>query len=346
MPFLPKGSASPMKIQQKKGAGRKTYHGYFYLFFRSVQQLFLFTMLFPICYHRISLLVGGNFMFQIGDKAGLVACSNALSISRRSSIQQLVEILSNMGLTPVFHGPIYTQTPSVQPAPDIRANALMECYRTPEIRAIFDLSGGDIANGILEYLDFDLIRSHPKPLFGYSDLTTVLNAVTSQTGMPSYLYQIQNLVGKQGPQQIDWFGRTLFDGHADLFTFSTHFLQGTQMEGPMVGGNIRCFLKLAGTPYFPALSGKILFLEANSGRPPQMAAYLHQLRQMGAFQQVSGILLGTFTQMEEQRLSPTMEELVLSIVQQPALPIAITTQIGHGAGSNCLKLVELYVLIA
>ena len=32
-------------------------------------------------------------------------------------------------------------------------------------KLIFDVSGGDLANGVLPYLDYDIIRSHPKLLF-------------------------------------------------------------------------------------------------------------------------------------------------------------------------------------
>ena len=40
------------------------------------------------------------------------------------------------------------------------------------------------------------------------------------------------------------------------------FLQGSKMQGIVVGGNIRCLLKLAGTEYWPDMNGKILLLES------------------------------------------------------------------------------------
>ena len=61
------------------------------------------------------------------------------------------------------------------------------------------------------------------------------------------------------------------------------------MEGIVVGGNIRCLLKLAGTEYWPNMDGKILFLEAYGGEVSQIAALFTQLEQMGVFKQVEGI---------------------------------------------------------
>ena len=50
-----------------------------------------------------------------------------------------------------------------------------------------------------------------------------------------------------------------------LYRFRYSFIQGNELRGTVIGGNIRCFLKLAGTPYFPNTEGKILLLEAMSG---------------------------------------------------------------------------------
>lgn len=88
------------------------------------------------------------------------------------------------------------------------------------------------------------------------------------------------------------------------------------MEGIVVGGNIRCLLKLAGTPYWPDMREKILLLESFGGKLPQMVTYLSQLNQMGVFKKVNGILLGTFTKMEEDNCQPDMAQLVLEFAEK------------------------------
>ena len=42
-----------------------------------------------------------------------------------------------------------------------------------------------------------------------------------------------------------------------------------------------------------------------------MVTYLSQLNQMGVFKKVNGILLGTFTKMEEDNCQPDMAQLIL-----------------------------------
>lgn len=113
------------------------------------------------------------------------------------------------------------------------------------------------------------------------------------------------------------------------------------MEGVMIGGNIRCFLKLAGTDFQPDFRGKILLLEAMGGGVPQMVTFLSQLKMMHAFEQINGILLGTFSQMERDQLTPDMPQLVRQAAG-PDLPIAKTPYIGHGTDAHAAVIGKFY----
>ena len=69
----------------------------------------------------------------------------------------------------------------------------MKFYEDDSVTDIFDVSGGDMANEILSYLDFQTIAYEKKHFWGYSDLTTIINAIYARTGKSSVLYQIRNL---------------------------------------------------------------------------------------------------------------------------------------------------------
>ena len=108
----------------------------------------------------------------------------------------------------------------------------------------------------------------------------------------------------------------LCEGGDALYRIDYHYVQGTEMHGIIVGGNIRCFLKLSGTAYMPDLNGKILLLESRSGTVARMETYLSQLQQIGAFEQIAGILLGTFTEMEAKQCMPDIVQLVKKYVRK------------------------------
>lgn len=272
-------------------------------------------------------------MLSYGDKIGIVCCSNGQKVTYKDKLQRLEETLKDMGLQPVFSDYIYEKEGPYSGTAKERAEALMDFYRDEEIKGIFDISGGDLANGVLPYLDYEVIAGSSKLFWGYSDLTTLINAIYHKTGRPSVLYQIRNLIYDHKETQIADFKNTTLENGTDLLRPEWKFIQQNKMQGTLVGGNIRCFLKLAGTEYMPDLDGKILLLEGYSGTPVMMETYLCQLQQLGAFEKIAGILLGTFTEMEREGYIPTMETLVKR-KEGKDLPIAVTKEIGHGTDSK------------
>ncbi|WP_234885179.1 hypothetical protein [Clostridium tarantellae] len=116
------------------------------------------------------------------------------------------------------------------------------------------------------------------------------------------------------------------------------------MEGIVIGGNIRCFLKLVGTKFIPTFKNKILFLESLSGNAARIKSYLTQYKNMGVFNEVNGVILGTFKEMEINKYNLTVEELVLDIINNENLPIVKTKNIGHGNDSKCLVLGKKIIL--
>ena len=276
----------------------------------------------------------GYFMKQ-GSKIGIVCCSDGLKPEQTAAIDTLVNILEKSGfeteLSPYLYGDENGRAGTARE----RAGALMKFYEDDSIEGIFDVSGGDMANEILPYLDFQTISWNKKQFWGYSDLTTILNAIYARTGKSSVLYQVRNLAYSQS-RITDFLETTLADSSA-LYKFPCEFIRGTHMEGIVVGGNIRCLLKLAGTPYWPDMREKILLLEAFGGKVPQMVTYLSQLSQMGVFKKVNGILLGTFTKMETDNCQPDISQLILDFAEKKT-PVAKTAFIGHGTDSKAIRI--------
>lgn len=286
----------------------------------------------------------GEKLFTCGDKIGIVACSNGLLQSDKNRVTELMKTLTELKLVPALSPYIFEVNSVFSGTVRERANAFLSFYSDKNIKAIFDISGGDIANELLDFLDYDLIKNNPKPFWGYSDLTTILNAIYRKTGVPSYLYQIKNLIWENKRNQIRDFKNTVFNNQNSLYDIQWKFVQGSEMKGIVIGGNIRCFLKLAGTPYMPEFKNKILFLESYGGNAALMTTYLCQLKQLGAYKNIAGLLLGTFTKMEEMNESPGIIDLVSRIIDNPRLPIAKTDEVGHNNTSKCLIIGKEYAV--
>ena len=272
------------------------------------------------------------------DKIALVVCSNGKNIEDKDRLGKLESILVEMGLVPIFTKYIYRDKFGRGAKAQVRAEELMFFYKNKEIKAIFDISGGDIANEVLDYLDYDVIKRNYKPFFGYSDLTTVLNALGSQTNEMNFLYQILNII--ESTVIRDSFKNTFMKNEQTLLDVKWKFLQGSSIEGEMIGGNIRCFLKLAGTKYFPEVENKVLFIEGLGTSIEGLVTHLAQLKQIGVFDKISGLLIGTFTKIEKEISVEELFELIQEYIPS-SLAVAKTHEVGHAKDSKILKIGEM-----
>lgn len=233
-------------------------------------------------------------------KIGLLGLSNPCSYTR---IEQVKEKIKKEGHE-VFVSLILDQKTSGKQ----RANVWNQWMRE-DFDWIFDVSGGDLANETIPYLDLDAYARSKAIFCGYSDVTCVLNVLSPIR--QCVLFQICNA------SKMD-------------FLFNYEFIQGQEIKGEIVGGNIRCFLKLAGTPYFPDCKDKVLFLESYSGNENRIRTYFAQLALMGVFQDIKGLILGQFSELDQSGIEPMFYK------EYYTGPVARTHEIGHGQETKAL----------
>lgn len=274
-----------------------------------------------------------------GDKIGIISCSNGLSIKNKSLIDELKLNLKSLDIEMVEGDTLYAKEYNLfSGTGEEKARALEKLFLDKDIKMIFDISGGDLANEVLDFLDFNLIKENPKPFFGYSDLTVLLNAIYSQCDITTYNYQLRNLIGKFKEEQMQNFKASFIEGKEDIFNLDYKWINGSHLEGIVVGGNIRCLLKLAGTKYMPDFKDKILFLESFSGNSAKMVTYITQYKNLGVFNEVKGIILGEFTEMERENLKPDIVEILKRVIGEINIPILKTSDLGHGADAKCIPI--------
>ena len=279
-------------------------------------------------------------ILNINDTVGLISCSNGLDKNMKLKIEELINILYSMKINVICAKALYKNDENISYAAKTRAEELMKLYLNDNVKAIFDLSGGDLCNEILDYLDYDKISMTNKPFFGYSDLTVVLNALYEKSKIINYNYQLRNLIREDSFNQISNFRNSILEGKNSLYNFNYKWIHGNSMSGIVIGGNIRCFLKLAGTQYMPDFNNKIIFLEALSGDINKISTFLAHYQQIGAFENINGILLGTFTELEKDIVAPNIEDIIIEKLKNTTIPIAKTNELGHGSNSKCIPIGE------
>lgn len=239
----------------------------------------------------------------------LLNCSDPCS---KVSLRPTIDWLASLGYTLEISPYMYKESSPLE-----RAEIFNRCVRQ-NIPYIFDVSGGDLANETIPYLDLEAYRKSTSIFHGYSDLSCVLNVLAPIR--PCMLFQIRQNTHQNLIEQY------LRKENEDLVVDSA------------LGGNIRCFLKLAGTPYFPDLRGQRLFLESRSGDWYRISSFFAQLEMMGVFDQISSLCLGQFTELSQKGQYGKLVQRS----QCWSVPVTFLDCVGHSNDSKALRLEMCY----
>lgn len=216
--------------------------------------------------------------------------------------------------------------------PEARAADLMEAFRDPSIRAVFNAIGGDDTIRLLPYIDFDTLRRNPKIFTGFSD-TTSNHLMLYKAGVVSYYgASVMTNFSEYGkindytarmirdtlfapkpvldiPSAPYWYddedekiwwseenSHTMKQYHPEEIGYEV--LQGTgAVQGPLLGGCLDVFIELTGTPLWPGADewrGKLMFLETSEEDMSCdcLTWLLRNFAAQGIFDAVCGILVG------------------------------------------------------
>lgn len=257
--------------------------------------------------------------------------------------------------------------------PQARAEDLMEALINPEIKAIFMNLGGDDAIRILPYVDFQIIKEHPKIFMGFSDATTIhfmfMKAGISSFSGPNFLTTLSEPVclhkytekwirkvlfctepiGIVEPtdawtnEPIDWDNG--YDKERRMFPNTGYeVLQGKgKVQGRLIGGTAGPLVyMIKGTELFPpkkAWEKSILFLD---GMTPyaSVLSFCHALRGLaaaGIFDKANGLLISKPVQNDQyEQIKNTVLQVVRDEVGRTDLPILFNVDFGHTAPINIL----------
>jgi muramoyltetrapeptide carboxypeptidase LdcA involved in peptidoglycan recycling len=117
-----------------------------------------------------------------GDKVAVVSPSGGLPERFPAPYELgLRRLRDDFGLQPVE----YPTTRRLHSTPAERAADLHAAWSDPSVRAVIASIGGDDQIAVLKYLDPEVFRADPKPFFGYSDNTNLLNFLYS-LGLPAF----------------------------------------------------------------------------------------------------------------------------------------------------------------
>ncbi|MBG0785596.1 MAG: LD-carboxypeptidase [Anaerolineaceae bacterium] len=279
----------------------------------------------------------------VGDTIGIIAPSDPVRPDQGEHLQAGIDLLTEMGFKVRLGQNIYSQTLDYTAAPAEKVSDLHQMFADPTIKAIICAQGGDTANTFLRLIDWDLIRSNPKIIMGISDITVLLNAVWKQTGLVTFHGNDLLWGFGDNPTQYDKteFTRVLVGGLPGPIPANSprKAIRSGVATGRLIGGNLRCLLKLAGTSYWPDFTDAILFIEAMFISPKRCYASFQQLEQIGVFKGIQGAVVGYIDGMQRDGgTGPFMEDILLEATQDYTFPILKINDFGHNCPNTILPI--------
>ncbi|XWN38320.1 MAG: LD-carboxypeptidase [Balneola sp.] len=261
---------------------------------------------------------------------GLVA--PASPIYDTSQFDEMVDTLNNLGFRLKFGKHVQDQYGYLAGYDHDRAKDLMDMFKDPDVDAILCVRGGWGCNRIIDLLDYDIIRANPKPLIGFSDITSLHNAILTKTGLVSF----HGPVGKS-----DWndftkqsFQEVLIDKQkgkyplpkeqTDAFTINPGIA-----EGRILGGNLSVLVAMIGSEYLPDFNDSILFLEDVGENVYRLDRMLTQLKLNGILDQISGFIFGKCTNCDAGANSLTLLQLFNDKIKPLDIPAFYGAMISH-----------------
>ena len=222
-----------------------------------------------------------------------------------------------------------------------RADEIMTAFSDDSVKAILCARGGYGSIHILPYLDYDLIRDHPKIFVGYSDITALHMAFNKLSGLITFH-------GPMPASDPDEYSKATFKNYTEVLSGKSDdlsqfidnvvkYIYKGKVDGRSVGTNISVYSSLIGTNYLPSSDGRILFAEDTGITSGDLDRYFSVMQLSGILDRFVAFALGDFKQIVDiEEPMPYIEDIVQLYLTELQKPSIYGLPFGHVADSQML----------
>ena len=268
-----------------------------------------------------------------GDTIGVIAPSNYIEKDDLEYINASIALMEASGFKVKFGKYVFEDTLGYGTSPEKRAADINLAFKDDEVKAIMCVKGGEDSNTTLDYIDYEMIKKHPKIICGFSDNTSILNAIHEKTGLVTYHGPtFKSLTSWETGYAYKQFIKTFAENTESLIMgepedeYTT--IQAGQATGELVGGNLSLFTKLVCGKYAVNVQDKILFLEelGFEAAPEMVNSNIYYLKQNGVFDRIAGLWIGNY----EHQSKISLEKIITNAIgDEYKFPIIKSNNFGH-----------------
>lgn len=266
---------------------------------------------------------------QAGDRVAIIAPAGPPD---KEMLMQGLRVLEEMGLEVVVGQNVFQVEEDLASYDQLRLHDFHAAFSDSSIKGILCANGGYGSARIAASIDYTLLKNNPKIFWGYSDITFLHQAIQNFSGMITFHGPMAatDLNDEQRTTETTSSFLPLFTGEPltyDSEKSPLNTLANGSGEGRLSGGNLTLLASGTGTPYQVNTKGAILLIEEVGEPAIRIDAMLTQLKQAGIFDEVEGVIIGTFQ--EEPEEYSKIKKVLENFFSSAPFPVVENFYIGH-----------------
>lgn len=291
-----------------------------------------------------------------GDEVRVVAPARSIKLIGAETREIAAKRFAELGLKLTFGKHVLEENADMFMSDSIenRVEDVNKAFADKNVKAIFTVIGGFNSNQILDYLDYDVIAKNPKIFCGFSDITSIANAIHERGNMIVYYgphyssfgmlkgfeYTLENAVKMLMEEGVvdcqpskEWSDDPWYrdQQNRDMIKNEGWWLvHDGKAKGVIEGGNIETYILLNGTKYRHKFTeDTILFLEdCELVTAVDFDRVLQAIIHQPDFNHVKGIVIGRFQKVSEVTREQ-LEYIINTKKELKDMPVIANVDFGH-----------------
>ncbi len=268
---------------------------------------------------------------RLGDTVGLISPAGIID---SEDVEQAKQTFTALGLKVKLGRHILDSYGYLAGKDRDRARDVNVMFADKSVNGIITMRGGWGGNRILPLLNYNSIRANPKIIMGYSDITSLLLAITVRSGLVTFHGPVATSTWNNFT--IKYVKSILFDAQAvamnnTLVTqLRREIITRGKAKGKFIGGNLSVINSMLGSSYLPTWKDTILFIEDIGEDIYRVDRMLTQLKNAGILNQLAGFVFGQCTRCSMgSEPSLTLMQVLQEYIRPLNIPAWYGSMIGH-----------------
>ncbi|WP_027387291.1 S66 peptidase family protein [Chryseobacterium gregarium] len=236
-----------------------------------------------------------------GAKIAVISPAGAVEASQ---LEQGIAMIKNKGYEPVLGEHLYARFSNGYNYAGTEQERIKDfnwALNDSEISAVWASRGGYGCQHLIEHIELNGFKNHPKWYIGYSD-NTVVQSYLLKKGFASIHGQTVKTSSFGVTDESYDLIFDILEGKRPEYNFASHPLNRTgTVEGPLTGGNLALIYALLGTKYSFKFKNRILFIEDIGESFYALDRMIMSLELAGVFNKISGLIVGGMTNMGDEK---------------------------------------------